>query len=132
MGVHLENKRSGIRLLSHMVEKQSKQKVKTLRTDNDSEYTSTQFEKYLKEKGIRQERTVPKTPQQNGVAERLNRTLVVESARCMLLNVELPKRYWAKAVSTAVYLKNRCPTTSVQGMTPFEVWYGEKPRVDHF
>ena len=70
MSVHPENKRSGIRLLSHMealAEKQSKRKLKTLRTDNGGEYTSTQFEKYLKEEGIRHERTVPKTPQQNGV-----------------------------------------------------------------
>ena len=113
-----------------LVEKQSKRKLKTLRTDNGGEYTSTQFERYLQEEGIRHERTVPKTPQQNGVAERLNRTLV-ESARSMLLDANLPKRYWAEAISTAVYLKNRCPTKAVQEMTPFEVWYGKKPSVDH-
>ena len=113
-----------------LAEKQSKRKLKTLRTDNGGEYTSTQFEKYLKEEGIRHERTVPKTLQQNGAAERLNRTLV-ESARSMLLDANLPKRYWAEAVSTAVYLKNRCTTRAVQGMTPFEAWYSEKPRVNH-
>ena len=75
-----------------LVEKQTKQKLKTLRTDNGGEYTSNKFEKYLKDEGIRHERTVPKTPEQNGVAERLNRTLV-ESARSMLLDANLPKRY---------------------------------------
>ena len=111
-----------------LVERQSKRKLKTLRTDNGGEYTSNKFETYLKDEGIRHERTVPKTPEQNGVAERLNRTLV-ESARSMLLDANL---YWAEAVSTAVYLKNRCPTKAVQGMTPYEAWHGEKPRVDHF
>ena len=71
-----------------------------------------------------------KTPQQNGVADRLNRTLV-ESARSMLLNANLSKCYWAEAVSTTVYLKNRCPTKAVQGMTPFEIWHEKKPMVDH-
>ena len=84
----------------------------------------------LKDEGIRHERTVTKTPEQNGVAERLIRTLV-ESARSMLLDANLPKRYWAEAVSTAVYLKNRCPTKAVQGKTPYEALHGEKPRIDH-
>ena len=113
-----------------LVERQSKQKLKTLRTDNGGEYTSNKFEKYLKDEGIRHEKTIPKTPEQNGVAERLNRTLV-ESARSMLLDANLSKSYWAEAVSTAVYLKNRSPTKAVQGETPYEAWYGEKPTVDH-
>lgn len=113
-----------------LAEKQSKKMLKTLRTDNGGEYTSTQFEQFLEKEGIRHETTIPKTPQQNGVAERLNRTLV-ESARSMLLDANLPKRFWAEAVSTAVYLKNRCPTKAVPGMTPFEAWHGEKPEVDH-
>ena len=59
-----------------IVEKSSGRKLKVLRTDNGGEYTSTKFEAYLKAEGVRHERTVPKTPEQNGVAERLNRTLV--------------------------------------------------------
>ncbi len=113
-----------------LVERQSKQKLKILRTDNGGEYTSNKFEGYLREEGIRHERTVPKTPEQNGVAERLNRTLV-ESARSMLLDANLSKSYWAEAISTAVYLRNRCPTKAVLRMTPFEAWHGEKPGVDH-
>ena len=91
-----------------LVEKAAKKKVRTFRTDNGGEYTSSQFENYLKAEGIRHELTVPKTPQQNGVAERLNRTLV-EMARSMLLNSKLPKKFWGEAISTAVYLKNRAP-----------------------
>ena len=62
------------------------------------------------------------------MAERLNRTLV-ESARSMLLDANLSKHYWAEAVSTATYLKNRCPTKAVQEKTPYEAWNGEKPKV---
>lgn len=75
----------------------------------ENNYISTKFETFLKSEGIGHERTVPKTPEQNGVAERLNRTLV-EMSRSMLLNAKLSKRYWAKSVSTAVYLRNRCPS----------------------
>ena len=113
-----------------LVEKQSKYKLKTLRTDNGGEYTSKRFEQYLKAEGIRHEKTIPKTPEQNGVSERLNRTLV-EGARSMLLDAKLAKSYWAEAVNTAVYLKNRCPTKAVKGKTPYEAWYGKKPNIEH-
>ncbi len=92
-----------------LVEKQSNRKLKVLRTDNGGEYTSKKFEEYLKKEGIRHEKTIPKTPEQNGVSERLNRTLV-ESATSMLLDANLSKCYWAEAIATATYLKNRCPT----------------------
>ena len=74
--------------------------------------------------------TVPKTPEQNGVAERLNRTLVV-TARSMLLDAKLPKSYWGEAVNTAVYLKNPSPSRSLRGVTPYEAWFGVKPQVKH-
>ena len=115
---------------SALVERQSKRKLKALRTDNGGEYTSNRFEKYLKDEGIGYEKTVPKTPEQNGVAERLNWTLV-KSARSMLLDANLSKRYWAEAVSTAVYLNNCCPTRAVQERTPYEAWHGQPPEVDH-
>ena len=110
--------------------KAERTKLKTLRTDNGGEYTSNKFKKHLKDEGIRYKKTVPKIPQQNGVAKRLNRTLV-ELARSMFLAINLLKCYWAEAVSTAVYLKNHYPTKAVQGKTPYEAWHGEKPRVDH-
>lgn len=113
-----------------VVENSSGRKLKTLRTDNGGEYTSAEFDAYLKEEGVRHELTVPKTPQQNGVAERMNRTLV-EAVRSMLSDAKLPKKFWAEALSTAVYLRNRSPTTTVQGKTPFEAWTKEKPDVGH-
>ena len=88
-----------------MVERSSGMKLKKFRTDNGGEYTSNEFEEYLKKDGVKHETSVPKTPQQNGVAERLNRTLV-ESVRSMLSDSKLPKRFWAEALSTATYLHN--------------------------
>ena len=105
-------------------------KLKTLRTDNRGEYKSAEFSVYLKKEGVRHEFTVPKTPQQNGVAERMNRTLV-EAVRSMLSDAKLPKKFWAEALSTAVYLRNCSPTIAVQGKTLFEGWTKEKPNVGH-
>lgn len=73
---------------------------------------------------------MPHTPQQNGVAERANRTLV-EMARSMLLHAGLDERFWAEAIKTASYLRNRAETTTLPGVTPFEAWAGRKPCVQH-
>jgi transposase InsO family protein len=113
------------------VENESNRQLKILRSDNGGEYRSAIFEKYLKREGVKQEFTVPKTPEQNGVAERMNRTLI-ETVRSMLADSKLPQKFWAEALSTAVYLRNRSPTKAVQGMTPFESWTGEKADVKHF
>ena len=101
-----------------------------LRTDGGGEYTSARFEEFLKCEGIRHERTIPRTPEQNGVAERMNRTLV-ETVRSMLSDSKLPQKFWAEALSTAVYLRNRSPAKAVRGTTPFEAWTSQKPTVGH-
>ena len=113
-----------------LVENASGHKLKVLRTDNGGEFTSTKFEEFLKSTGVRHECTVPKTPEQNGVAERLNRTLV-EKVRSMLIDSKLPHKFWAEALSTATYLRNRSPTKVIAGMTPHEAWAKEKPQVGH-
>ena len=111
-----------------LVEKSSGRMIKTLRTDNGGEYISTEFNLYLTKEGIKHELTIPHTPQQNGVAERLNRTLI-EGVRTMLADSKLPHRFWAEALSTTVYLRNRSPTKALEGITPFEAWSGTKPDV---
>ena len=113
-----------------LIEKSSGLKLKAIRTDNGGEYTSKKFESYLKSEGIRHERTVPKTPEQNGVAERLNRTLV-EMVRSMLIDANLSHKFWAEALSTAAYLKNRSPSRGLEGITPVEALTKRKPKVDH-
>ena len=105
-------------------------KLKILRTDNGGEYCSDKFNKYLISEGVRHEKTVPKTPEQNGVSERMNRTLV-EMIRSMLSNAELPHSFWAEALNTATYLRNRSPSTANNGMTAFESLTGLKPNVDN-
>lgn len=80
--------------------------IKTLRTDNGLEYCNEKMQKYLKTKGIVMENTTPYTPQQNGKAERDNRT-IVECARTMLQAKKLPNYLWAEAVNTAVYTLSR-------------------------
>ena len=74
--------------------------------------------------------TIPYTPEQNGVAECANRT-IVEKACCMLHAREMQSHFWAKAVSTAVYLKNQSPTKALSNITPEEAWTGEKPSIVH-
>lgn len=102
-----------------LVERSSNHKLKVLRTDNGGEYTSSEFEDYLSKEGIIHEYTIAKTPQQNGVAERFNRT-VIETVRSMLADSKLPQKFWAEALFTAVYLINRSPTTTLQEMAPYE------------
>ena len=106
--------------------------IGTLRTDNGGEYLSSAFQNYLKEKGIRHEMTVPHSPQQNGVSERMNRTLV-ESARSMIAHAGLSNIFWAEAISAAAYVRNRLFTTVLKEReTPYERWYGRRPDVSHF
>ena len=118
------------RIWKAMVERSTGRKLKVLRSDNGGEYTSGEFDQYLKSEGIRHELTVPKSPQQNGVAERLNRTLI-EMTRSMLAGSSLPQKFWAETLSTAVYLRNRSPTKAVKSMTPFEAFHEKKPDVKH-
>ncbi len=113
-----------------IVTNETGQKIVKLRTDNGTEYLSTEFQEYLKSRGIQHELTVAYTPQQNGIAERINRTLM-ESARSMMYHAHLPKKFWAEAIATATYLKNRSITASVKEMTPYERWYGRKPDLGH-
>ena len=105
--------------------------IGTLRSDNGGEYLSNEFKAYLKSKGIHHELTVPHCPEQNGVAKRMNRTLM-EMARSMMAHAGLPDKYWAEAVDAAAYIRNRTSTSSIKGFkTPYEVWSGEKPNIGH-
>ena len=113
-----------------MVENQKGKNVKVLRSDNGGEYMSKELEQFCKQKGIQCQHSVPYTPEQNGVAERLNRTLV-EDMRAMLHHAQLSKMYWAEAISTAAYLKNRSVHSSLDGKTPYEIWHGQKPNLSH-
>ena len=105
-------------------------KVKVLRSDNGGEYCSKAFKAYLKESGIVHQTTVPYNPAQNGVAERMNRTLL-ETSRSMMAHSKVPFEFWAEAMNTAVYLRNRSPTTALKGEAPFEKLFNRKPDVSN-
>ncbi|KAI5351827.1 hypothetical protein L3X38_004718 [Prunus dulcis] len=109
-----------------MTELQSGHKVKSLRSDRGGEFMSNEFLAYCSEAGIQRQLTVAYSPQQNGVVERKNRT-VIEMAKSMLHEKSLPYEFWAEAVHTTVYLLNRCPSKSLKKMTPFEAYTGRKP-----
>lgn len=114
-----------------LVENETGKTVKKFRTDGGGEFTSNEFEDFCKSKGIKRQLTTPHTPQQNGVVERRNRT-VMEMARCMLKGKGLPNQFWAEAVNTAVYILNRSYTKALDGKTPHEAYSGKKPSVSHF
>jgi len=112
------------------VENQTGKRIKYLQSDNGREYCNKEFDQLLSGYGIERRLTVPRTPQQNGVAERLNRILL-EMARCLLLQSGLPLTFWTDAVATACYIRNRCPTKSLGGVTPYEKWNGQFPTLTH-
>ena len=119
------------KLFEAMVTKECGEPIMKLRTDNGGEYMSKDFQAYLTSKGIEHQLTIPHSPQQNGVAERLNRTLM-QSAKAMLSHSNLPNKFWAEAVATAAYLRNRTTTSAnEEQLTPFEKWYGHKPNISH-
>ena len=111
------------------LENQTGKRVKKVRTDRGREYLNGTLKGVFNSKGIVHETTARYTPEQNGSAERLNRVLE-ERARAMLAQASIGQEFWAEAVVTANYTRNRTPS-SVHGRTPFEVFTGEKPDLSH-
>lgn len=101
----------------------------TIRSDGGGEYTGRELRKFYEYEGIKAEYTTPYTPQQNGVAERKNRSLQ-EMAICMLADANMGKQYWGEAVMAASYIQNRVPSRVI-GKTPYELWMDRKPDVAH-
>ncbi len=104
-----------------MIEKQTGRHVKRLRKDNGLEFCGGEFNEFCKNEGIARHHTVRMTPQQNGVAERMNLTLL-ERARCMISNSGLTLDFWAEAIATACYIVNRSPCAPLDLKTLEEVW----------
>lgn len=118
------------KIFKAFVEKQSGYKIKAIRTDNGKEYVNSNFKELLRSEGIRHQITVPYNPQQNGLGERANRT-IVERARTMLIDAKLDKKFWAEATSTAVYLINKSPLKPLKGTSPEKIWSGRQPKLQH-
>ncbi|GKD65295.1 putative ribonuclease H-like domain-containing protein [Tanacetum coccineum] len=105
-------------------------KVKGIRCDNGTEFKNAKLIELCGEKGIKRDYSNPRTPQQNGVAERKNRTLI-EAARTMLADSKLPTMFWTEAVSTACYVLNRVSITNPHNKTPYELISGKVPQIGH-
>ena len=113
-----------------LVEKDGKPGIQVFRTDRGGEFCSHDFTKFCEEAGILRHFTAPYSPQQNGVVERRNRT-VVAMGRSMLKEMKVPSVMWGEAIRHAVYVLNKLPTRSLTGITPYEAWFGKKPSVDY-
>ncbi|GJX44001.1 putative ribonuclease H-like domain-containing protein [Tanacetum coccineum] len=114
--------KSFIKEIENLVDK----KVKIIRSDNGTEFKNKVMDDFCREKGIKREYSIARTPQQNGVAERRNRTLI-EAARTMLADSKLPTTFCAEAVSTACYVQKRVLVVKPHNKIPYELFRGFKP-----
>jgi transposase InsO family protein len=119
-----------IKRIRALAENESGLRLCAIRTDRGGEFNSGDVTAFCDEHGIKHFTTAPYSPQQNGVVERRNQT-VVEMARSLLKSMAMPAVFWGEAVRTAVHILNRAPTRSLAGKTPYEAWRGRKPNVSY-
>ncbi|GJW27623.1 zinc finger, CCHC-type containing protein [Tanacetum coccineum] len=112
------------------IENELRTTLKMLRTDRGGEFTSNEFMQYCKENGIARQLTAPYSPQQNGVVERRNRT-IMSMTRCMMKATNLPQNFWAEAVRHAIYILNSVPTKALEDITPYEAIKQRKPNLEN-
>jgi hypothetical protein len=105
-------------------------RIRILATDNGTEYVNNNFNKLLKNNGITHQLVAPYTKEPNGLVERINRTLL-NKARALLYNANLPQYLWGEAILTAVYLYNRTPHSAISYKTPYEIMYKRKPNISN-
>ena len=113
-----------------LVENSTGKKIKKLRSDNSGEYIDKDFTNFCAREGIKREWTTPYNPEQNGVVERKNQT-IIEAASAMLYDQDMPKFLWAEACNTTVYIQNRVPSRALGKVTLESVFTGSKPEVSH-
>ena len=112
------------------MEQETWEKIQTLRIDRGGEFVSHEFDSYCDGVGIRWLLTAPYTPQQNGVVERRNRTLM-EMARSMLKHKSMPNYLWGEAIRHATYLINRVATRALNDKMPYEMLRSRRPNISH-
>ena len=130
----LENKNNTLeafRKFSKRIQNELGYKLVKIRSDQGGEFVNHDFEDFCDEYGITHNFSAPRTPQQNGVAERKNRTLQ-EMGRTMINEFELPQYFWAEAINTACHISNRVLIRKLLGKTPYELVYQRKPKIKHF
>ena len=113
-----------------MIENQTNRKIKKLRTNNGLGFCNEDFNSYCVENSIFRHRICIITPQQNGLAECMNR-IIMNNVRCMLSESGMPKIFWAEAASTALYVINRSPLVALGFKVPKQVWSDTSCSYDH-
>ncbi|GJT25648.1 retrovirus-related pol polyprotein from transposon TNT 1-94 [Tanacetum coccineum] len=115
----------------NQIQRNLKAQILTIRTDNGTEFKNKKLQSFYAKLGIVHKTSIARTPQQNGVVERHNRTLV-EAARTMLIFSKAPKFLWAEAIATAFFTQNRSIVHTRHNKTPYELIYGRKPNIQYF
>jgi len=118
------------KIFKTMVEQEAKTSIKTLRTDRGDEFTSIEFQRFFEVSGIQRHLIAPYIPQQNGIVERRNRTLM-EMTRSILKHMNIPNYLWGEAIRHATYLINRVGTRTLDSQTPYEAFKKKKPSIKH-
>ena len=118
------------KIFKERVEQEAKARIQTLRTDRGGEFVSSDFDIYCEESGIRRHLTAPYSPQQNGVVERRNMTLL-EMTRSCLKHMSVPNYLWGEGIIHSTYLLNRIATRALKDLTPYEAFRGKKPNIAH-
>jgi transposase InsO family protein len=119
-----------IRRTQAAAEAECGRKLRVLRTDNSGKFTAAEFTSYYTYEGVQRHYSASYNPQQNGVVEQRNQT-VVGMAWALLMQRGMPAVFWGEAVVTVIYILNRSPTKALNGRTSYEAWHGRKPAVSH-
>ena len=127
---HKSDSFQAFRKLAKVIQNKKNLKIASIRSDHGGEFENKDFELFCDEHGIEHNFSAPRTPQQNGVVERKNRSLE-EIARTLLNDTSLPKYFWAEAVNTACYIMNRALIRPILKKTPYELYNGRKPNISH-
>ena len=114
-----------------LVQRQFNEKILAIRSDNGSKFKNYTVEEFLSDEGIKHQYSVAYTPQQNGVAERKNQTLM-DATRTMIAEFKSLFNFWTEAISTACHATNRLYLRKLKNMTPYEILNGKKPDLSYF
>jgi hypothetical protein len=114
-----------------LTENQTGKRLKAVRSDRGGEFSSRDFKEFCDKHGIKREYTIPRTPQQNGVVERQNRS-VQQMARSMMNEKNIAQTYWVEAIHTVVHILNKSHLRPQSDKTPYELWFGRPASIKHF
>jgi transposase InsO family protein len=120
---------TALKELVALMERQMRRKLKTLRTDNGTEFVNSEIEQLCKQNGITHQTTTPYTPEQNGIAERAI-AIYFDMVCCMLHSSGMDVCYWGEAFMYAVHIWNITPTAALNRV-PEHAWTGCKPDISH-